>query len=157
MPNEYTILLFGMGAMLVLYAAWWWRKVLVARQSPIVDAVILKTEIIEIEEVSRLSKLIKYQPKITFSATVNGAKIHAHKLCPDDAAYIFLNHQHAQEFANNYPIGSLTHVRLISTEPAILALIAEVDKHRTSHYLAIAASGVIIWAVMCLLIWLTRF
>lgn len=157
MPIVNSLLLFGIGATLVLYAIWCWRKILVARQLPTINVEILKTEIIEIHELTDGVDLIKYQPKITFSGRLSEMEILAQKLCPDDEAYKFSNREHAEAFTKNYPVGLLTLAKIENLKPAALVLTSEVNRHRKSHYLAIAAGGVIIWAVMGMLIWITSF
>jgi hypothetical protein len=84
-------------------------------------------------------------------------KVVANKLCPDGEAYKFSSRQHAEKFTENYPAGSMTQAKIANIEPTALLLTSEVDWHRKSHYLAIATGGVVIWAVMGLLIWITRF
>lgn len=134
MPIGESLLVFAVGGALVLYAMWCWRRVLIARRFPTLDAMIRKTEIVEVAEVTDGTKLIKYQPKVTFSALINGVKIIAHKSCPEKAAYKFSNKQHAVAYAANYPVGSLTQARVESAEPPALVLTSEVDRHRKSHY-----------------------
>lgn len=152
MPIANSLLVFVLGAALLFYAIWCWRKVLIARQSPTIDVVILNTEIIEIHNIADGADLIEYQPKVTFSGQLNGAKIVAQQLCPDEEAYKFPSKKHAMAFAQTYPIGSVTQARILHLEPPSLILTSEVDWHRKSHYLAIAAGGVIIWAVIGILI-----
>jgi hypothetical protein len=91
MPVAESLLVFAVGGALIRYAMWCWRRVLIARRFPTLDAMILVTEIVDVAEVTDGTKLIKYQPKVTCSALINGVKIIAHRLCPEKAAYKFPN------------------------------------------------------------------
>jgi Protein of unknown function (DUF3592) len=140
-----SIVSFCLGAFLLSYPIKAWRKVLQARKLPLVDAVILKNEIMELHEPMAGNEDKLYQPQITFSANVNGSQVTSQNLCIDKDAYKYLNRMHAIACANSYPVGSAVQARLLSggTEPQLM-LTAEMDWRRQSHYLA--------WAVFAMLI-----
>jgi hypothetical protein len=133
-----------------------WRRVLQIRKLPLVDAVILKNEIIELHEPMMGGNDDKlYQPQITFSAYVDGRKITSQTLCPDKDAYKYLNRLHAIASGNTYPVGSLVQVRLLSTgTERQLMLTAGLDWRRQSHYLAWGIFASVICLVGLVLAWM---
>lgn len=120
----------------------------------LVDAVILKNEIIELNEPMAGNDDKLYQPQITFSAYVDGQRITSQTLCPDKEAYKYLNRMHAIASANSHPVNSVVRVRLISSgaEPELM-LTAEMDWHRKSHYIAWAIFAILVCMVGLGLAW----
>jgi hypothetical protein len=144
-----SLLLFSCtGAMLLGYAGKQWRNVLVARKLPLIDAVIVKNEMIELYEPMAGNEDKLFQPKITFSAYVSGHKVASNTLCPDPDAYKFMNVLQAIASVNHYAAGTLVQARLVSESEPALILIADVDRNRKLHYLAWAAFGVLVWLAM---------
>jgi hypothetical protein len=161
MPNlnlPLALLLFSStGAMLLGYAGRQWRRVLLARKLPLIDAVIVKNEMLELHEPMAGNDDKLYQPKITFSAYVSGHKVISDTLCPDPDAYKFMNVLHAIASVNQYAAGSLVQARLVNESELALMLIADVDRNRKSHYLAWAALGVLVWLAMVPMILIAWF
>lgn len=154
----YTYLEFGLlfliGAPLVVYGWVCWRKVLVARRFPYIEAIIVESRIADIEIDIGETSAKGFQPKITFTAWVNGHKVISDVLCPDASAYRFFNYQHASAFARRYPVGTLVQARQSNVLTTDLLLLSEVDWDRKSHYLGIAGLGIFVWLAMCGLMWL---
>jgi Protein of unknown function (DUF3592) len=152
MPNlnlPLALLLFSStGAMLLGYAGRQWRRVLLARRLPLIDAVIVKNEMLELHEPMAGNDDKLYQPKITFSAYVGGHKVISNTLCPDPDAYKFMNVLHAIASVNQYAAGTLVQARLVNESEPALMLVADVDRNRKLHYLAWAAFGVLVWLAM---------
>jgi Protein of unknown function (DUF3592) len=150
-----SVVSFCLGAFLLSYPIKVWRKVLQARKMPVVDAVILKNEIMELHEPMAGNEGKLYQPQITFSANVNGSQGTSQNLCPDKDAYKYLNRMHAIACANSYQVGSAVQARLLSNgaEPQLM-LTTEMDSRRQSHYLAWAIFGMLICLVGLALAWM---
>jgi hypothetical protein len=138
----------GTGAMLLGYAGRQWRKVLAARKLPLIDVVIIKNEILALYEPMAGNDDKLYQPKITFSAYVNGRKVVSNTLCPDPDAYKFMNVLHAISSVSRYAVGSLVQARLVNAVEPALMLSADVDRNRKLNYLGWAAFGLLVWCAM---------
>lgn len=146
--------IFCLGGYLLSFPIRVWRRVWKIRKLPLIDAVILRNEIIEFDEPMAGNDDKLYQPQITFSAYFNGEKITSQTLCPDKEAYKFANRIHAIASANNYPVNSVVRARLVSggTKPELM-LTAELDWPRKSLYTAWAFFAILICLVGLGLAW----
>jgi hypothetical protein len=149
-----TLLFLCVGAALLCYPIKHWHAALKARKLPLVDAIIIKNEILELHEPMAGYEEKLYQPLITFSAYVNGRKITSQALCPDREAYKFSNNLHAMASVHIYAVGNLIQARLLSTLEPALMLTSEIDRNRQHHYLAWGIFGILVWLARLGLIWL---